>query len=940
MYLPTDPAGADSAGAHLPMAPLTRDGAGPYEGRTVALATDQVPMFDPGELFGDDDGEKTVVTAMPYELRPKFTGRRPALEALRAAFDKVVAQQELAFAIVIGEPGMGKSRLLGELTRTARQARPDAKIWTGAADEGAAHGAIARLLGRRFGLVPGEPDVESRDRIQAGVAAVLPAARVTEVSHLLAHLLRVPFADSPVVAPLAGSPQQLETRTFLALRRFLAADAQRQPLILAVENLEHAGPETINLLHYLAAGLASSPVLLIATATEAVWEKHPSFGEGDVVPEKIVLGALTPAEAEDLLRQLCLPLDQVPPRLVSHARALGGSPRAIHELVRLLLESECIVRGDGMTWRLDPIRLAAQSLPRSYEELVAARLAVMEPGERRVLEMAAVVGESCWIDAIVALDRVESVATPDPDGPTLSQIAASGDHSRLAVIAALGHLVEREWLVEAKASSVPGEREFHFAYPNLWSLVYRAIDDARRRRYHLTCARWLEMRPEGRGGHAQEDVARHLELGGAPREAALRYRRAADAARASFQNERAIRLYDRALVCIADEDVATRIHLWHDLGSVYELIGDFEAALGAFERMLRLSWMVASKAKAAVAFNKMGRVWRRKGDLTLALEYLERGHELFRSAADERGIAGSLDDIGRVLSLLGRYDEAFAKITEALARRGKGGDKRSIAASLSNLGNLQHNRGKFDAAMTCHREALELRAAAGDRWGEIVSRNNLAVLAFELGDRAEARTGWQAALSEAEEIGALPMSALVLTNLGELALEEGHLEEAQRRLEDALEIIEDIADRQLEAEVCRHMAVLESQLGHVERARELAQRALTVAGKAGLREEEAQAHITMGRVMSASLYDADKTEVGAGAGLSPTESHYQVAVDMLRAIGNDAELGKALEAYGRYMIECGRVGDGKDMLREALIVFTRLGLPRGAEVEKILQSVS
>ena len=54
-----------------------------------------------------------------------------------------------------------------------------------------------------------------------------------------------------------------------------------------------------------------------------------------------------------------------------------------------------------------------------------------------------------------------------------------------------------------------------------------------------------------------------------------------------------------------------------------------EAALGAFERMLRLSWVGASKAKAAVAFNKMGRVWRRKGDLKLSLEYLERGAELF-----------------------------------------------------------------------------------------------------------------------------------------------------------------------------------------------------------------------------------------------------------------------------------------------------------------------
>jgi tetratricopeptide (TPR) repeat protein len=937
MHSPTDHRSAGNGVTVPPMAPLTLDdGIAPSESSArLALATEPVPIFDAGELFGDGEGEKTVVTAMPFELKPRFTGRRAALDTLKHALDQAIVDKQLAFAVVVGEPGMGKSRLVAEL---ARLARAQAKVWTGAADEAAPYGAVVRLLAQRFGFTVGEPDGESRDRIQAAVADVLPAARVTEVAHLLAHLLRVPFEDSPVVGPLAESPQQLETRTFLALRRFLAADAERAPLVLVLENLELAGPETVNLIQYLAAGLASEPVMIVATATSELWVKHPSFGEGEVAPVRVELGAMSPVEAEGLLRELLAPIGHVPERLATHARALGGSPRAIHELVRLLLESECIVRGPGMSWKLEPVRLAAANLPRSYEELVRARLAVMDPAERRVLEMAAVVGEVCWLDAVVALDRVETVVTPDHDGPTLSQIAASGDHSRLAVTAALAHLIEREWLVEEKTSTVPGEREFHFAYPNLWSMVYRVIDDGRRRRYHATVARWLEMRPEGRGALAQEDVARHLEQGGEPREAALRYRRAADAARAAFMNERAIRLYDRALACIADGDVATRIHLWHDLGSVYELIGDFEAALGAFERMLRLSWMVASKAKAAVAFNKMGRVWRRKGDLRLTLEYLERGLELFRAAADARGIAGSLDDIGRVLAMLGRYDDAFAKITEALARRGKGGDKRSIAASLSNLGSLQQARGLFDAAQTCHRDALALRAAAGDRWGTIISENNLAAVSFELGDKVEARAMWQKGLGEAEAIGALPLSALILTNLGELALDEQKLEEAQRRLDDALEIIEDIEDRQLETEACRHLAALESQLGHTPKARALAERAVSIAQKAGLREKEAQALLTMGQVLSTSLYDAERTVV-TSAGAAPATAYFERAIELFRQLGNDGALARALEAYGRFKIESGNYGEGKDLLREALMMFTRLGMKRGADVEKVLASV-
>lgn len=934
--------GAKRATSGNDMAPLTWDRSTPTPGLEgdIPEGTEQTPQFEAAELgdgFGESEGERTVITtATPYDLRPRFTGRAAALRELQALTDKAFSDKQIAFAVVIGEPGMGKSRIIGEVIARAKTTFPNLYVLQGVADENAhAYGPIARALTVRFGLQPGEDPAESRDKIQAEVAEVVQASRVTEIAHLIAHLLRVPFDDSPVTTPLLESPQRLEARLFMALKRLLTAEAERRPVIIVVENLELCGSDTINFLQYLAAGMSDQRVAILGTATAALWDRHAAFGEGEVAPVKIELGALTPAESEQLLRELCKQLPDVPPRLVAHVRSLGGSPRAIHELVRLLLENDVIVR-EGMMWRIDADKMAAMALPSSYEELVAARLRVMEANERRVLEMAAVVGETSWLDAIIALER-SNQPFEDPDGPTLAQIAASGDHSRQTVVAAIGKLVEREWIVEVPQSSVSGERELRFAYPNLWSIVYKNIDDARRRAYHAVVARWLELHPEGRMPAAQEEVGRHLALAGHPRDAALRYRRAAEAARAQFANERAIRLFDRALACIGDHDHSARIHLWHDLGSIYELIGDFEAALGAFERMLRLSWVAASKTKAAVAFNKMGRVWRRKGDLKLALEYLERGLELFRSACDARGIAGSLDDIGKTLQMLGRYDEAHAKITEALARRGKRGDKRAIATSLSRLGDVQQSRGNYESAYNCHKEALELRKQAGDRWGVCVSQNNLAALAFELGDFGEARTGWLAALPEAEAIGALPLAALILTNLGELAIVEGKLEEARSRLENALEIIEDIEDRGLESECCRHLAQLEKLQGQPQVAREHAERALEVAKKAGLREKEAQAYLTLGEVLSTSLYDASD-EQGA---MSDAAVAYTKAIEVLRAIGNEAELGKALFAFGRYQAETGAIAAGKDMLRDAIALFAKLGLERPADdVEKLLATLN
>lgn len=919
--------------------PLTWDHHTPApnaEPPTLELDTKPTQTFEPGD-FGEGEAERTVITTAAYELRPKFTGRSAAIRQLQELAEKAFGSPGgLAFTVIVGEPGMGKSRIVGELVTRVGTRHPGALVLTGVADENShAYGPIARALTATFSLAPNEDPAESRDKIIAGVSEVVSAQRVPEIAHLIAHLLRVPFDDSPVVTPLLESPQRLEARLFMALKRLLTAHAERRPVLILVENLEMCGSDTINFLHYLAAGMRDARVAIVGTATSALHLRHPSFGEGEVAPTTIELAALTPNEAEELIRELCKQLPDVPARLVGHVRAMVGSPRAIHELVRLLLESDVIVR-EGVMWRIAADKLATMSLPKTYDELVAARLRVMEATERRVIEMAAVVGETAWLDAVIALERVAH-ATSDPDGPTLKDIAASGDHSRIAVVAAIGKLVEREWLVETTPSALAGEHELHFASPNLWSLVYKGIDAAKRRTYHNAVARWLELHPEGRAPAAQEEVGRHLALAGESREAATRYRRAAEAARAQYANEKAISLFDKALACIGDQDLAARIQLWHDLGSIYELIGDFEAALGAFERMLRLSWVAASKTKAAVAFNKMGRVWRRKGDLKLALEYLERGHELFRSANDGRGIAGSLDDIGKTLQMLGRYDEAHAKITEALARRGKRGDKRAIATSLSRLGDVQQDRGKYESALNCHKEALELRKLTGDRWGQIVSQNNLAALAFELGSLADARAGWLAALPEAESIGALPLAALILTNLGEVALVDGKLDEARSRLDNALEIIEDIEDRGLESECCRHLATLERLQGHPQGARELAERALEVAKRAGLREKEAQAYLTLGEVLSSSLYDADG-DMTASDGTVDASVAYGKAIEVLRAIGNDAALGKALLAYGRYKAETGQLAAGKDMLRDAIAVFAKLGLARPADDAKQLLS--
>ena len=281
--------------------------------------------------------------------------------------------------------------------------------------------------------------------------------------------------------------------------------------------------------------------------------------------------------------------------------------------------------------------------------------------------------------------------------------------------------------------------------------------------------------------------------------------------------------------------------------------------------------------------------------------------------------------------MLGRYDEAHAKITEALARRGKRGDKRAIATSLSRLGDVQQDRGQYETAYTCHKEALELRKQAGDRWGQVVSQNNLAALAFELGElgRGARRLARGAARGRSDR-----RAAARRADPDQPRRARARRGQARRGAQPA-RATRSRSSRTSRIAGSRASAAVTSRSSRScrvtpQRARELAERALEVAKKAGLREKEAQAYLTLGDVLSAQPLRRRRR----GAARHDAAVAYAKAIDVLRAIGNEAALGKALFAFGRYKAESGALGDGKDMLRDAIALFARSGSPALREMPR------
>ena len=128
---------------------------------------------------------------------------------------------------------------------------------------------------------------------------------------------------------------------------------------------------------------------------------------------------------------------------------------------------------------------------------------------------------------------------------------------------------------------------------------------------------------------------------------------------------------------------------------------------------------------------------------------------------------------------------------------------------------------------------------------------------------------------------------------------------------------------------------LEHRAGRTDRAQNLAQRAHDIAAEVGLRDYQGRALLALGEVKAGALFE--DTDPGDGAQRN-ADGYFTRGLDLLREIGMQSELAKGLESYGRYKIEHGDTPGGKELLREALVLFSKLGMKRSRDVEELLAS--
>lgn len=458
-----------------------------------------VAQLDPLRVGGGRDPLRTyaVLAAKPRAFRvpprgvhgveTRTVARDPELSLLRGVVGEVLVKRHARLVTVIGEPGIGKSRLLYDLDNWIELHTEFMYYFKGRAfahrrDD--PYGLLRDLLAERCEIMDGDPPTTVLDKLRAEMSGALSAAQAAVLGRWLGFQIDgLPGVGHLIVTEAAARAH---------LVAYLHALTTDSPIVWLLEDLHWADDESLDLIEQLVAELSNCGFLIVAAARPELVERRRGWRSGPAA-ELVHLGPLTDVQAAELVNEILRPAlfvaDELRQLVVSRAH---GHPLHIEELIKLLVDDGVIDPGDGGTWMVSLERLERTRPPATLAGVLRARLGALPAGALVPLQHAAVVGREFWEGALEAMSDDPAVETP----PTLDDA------------------LRRELVIRRDPSALDGKGGFSFQHALVRDATYETLPPADRPRLHLLAARWLEHVTMPRRREHLVVVAEHLRLAG------------------------------------------------------------------------------------------------------------------------------------------------------------------------------------------------------------------------------------------------------------------------------------------------------------------------------------------------------------------------------------------------------------------------------------------
>ncbi len=896
-------------------------------------------------------------------IETRMIGREAELQQLQDALNTVVDERQRLVVTVIGEAGIGKSRLLFEFENWADVLPQRFFLFKGRAShdrQGLPYGLVRDLFAFRFQIQDNDPPPVVRGKLEEGFGEALghdgqssPQARV------VGRLLGFGFSGSggPLEAP--DDARQIRDRALVYMTGYMRALTQQQPVVVLLEDLHWADDSSLDLLASLAQSLVDQPLLIVGLARPGLLQRRPDWGKDRPFYRRIQLEPLSAPDCRRLVQEILRRAGHIPESLRDLVTDKAeGNPFYVEELIKMLIEDGVILTGhEG--WHIEPVRLRTVPVPPTLVGVLQARLDRLAVEERTVLQQASVVGRRFWDQAVVHLG--ESAAELPGKIPRL---APDGVAQALAAIQA------REIIFRRASSAFVGTEEYIFKHALLHEMTYDSVLKSVRRTYHASAAEWLIKQGGERAREYAGLIADHLEAAGDTSKAIPHLRAAGEQAAARFANAEAVTYFGRALdltpmsqhndryaLLLAREqvydvqgarqaqggDLDELERLAYVLGDAHKqaevalhragyasMLGDFAGALTAAQEAIRLAQSVQDLGQEAAGHRHWGRALWHQGALAEARPRLEQALALARQVPSRWEEAETLRALGVVCAQQGDERAALAYFKGALNLCTQLGDRRGEGMCLNNLGILHRVLGDYDAAFDCAERSLSIRRAIGDRRGQAIALNTLGLIHRHRGNYLQAAVCYRDSVQLARELGDRWTEGRTVGNLGNAYNDLGDYASAKKYAEDGLRLAIEIKDRHAQVVSTGGLAVISYRAlqsrqpgepgggeGYAEAA-EYSQKALRISQEIGDPDQAAQLRVTVAHCQLAL------------GNLAESRSGFERALGVWQELGHEHRFIEPLAGLAQIALEEGDFGQAQKTA-EQLLEHLPAGLQGGTE---------
>jgi class 3 adenylate cyclase/tetratricopeptide (TPR) repeat protein len=705
-----------------------------------------------------------------------LVGRDDELELLENTYNRAVRDSRAHLFTIYGDPGVGKSRLANEFVGGLE----GATVLYGRAlpyGEGVTYSALSDMVKTAAGIADDDPLDDALEKLRD----CCPDEAVADLLALA----------SGVLEAVKGERNQQEIAW--AAREWAEKLAEPQPLVLVFEDIHWAEDALLELIEHMSTWVKNVPILLLCLARPELLDLRPGWSGGRVRATAIELEPLGRTDSEAMVEAL---LDG---ELGTGARQAlldktEGNPLFVEETVRMLSEAN----GGGI-----------ERIPDTLQALIAARIDHLPPGEKELLQGAAVMGRIFWKGALAEL-----VLEGTDIDPLLEDL----------------HL--REFVLPEARSTISGEDAFKFKHVLIREVAYGGLSKAARAGYHQRFAEWLRKHAgeellEVRAYHLDHATALLAELDGSPP--------------AKLATEAAAALEEAGRRALAREANATARKL---LVRSTELEPTLERRFQA----ARAAWRMSEFPVVSPEMQEVLRLAREQGDRDLEARALValaevaifregdvgRGEELARQALeiaerDERKIF-ALEVLNTVAWWRGRLSEGEGYTQERLeiARRLGRADLESEA--LLSLAGIYTSRQEDDRA----EPLIERAKTLAEESGSLTARAHAYMESGELYSWRrrddEALEEYARARELFAEVGAATHLARTMLRIAVIVRRAGDLEEAEKLAREGIRILKPLEDRGTLCEVQRFLAEVLLEQGKLDEAELYALKAVETVG--------------------------------------------------------------------------------------------------------------